>query len=425
MAKSSFSGRGYKVWYDVSSKYGPLARIGPNDLLTDDPEIIRRLSATTSQYRRSSWYEPTRIDPYDHSMFSLRDNVAHDKLKGKTAAAYSGKENPALEAEVDYVLAELVDKIRTKYISTPGDLRPLDLAVMAQYFTLDSITKIAFGESFGFLSREEDVYHYLHTIESIAPVAAMTGEIPLLCSIVASPSVLRLAGPKKTDKSGIGKLMAVAADIVSKRFGPDVKDQRDMLGAFVRNGLTQRECETEALFQVVAGSDTTATSVRATLLYTMTTPRVYTALQKEIDAAKISTPITSDEGLRLPYLQAVIYEGIRIWPPFTGLPFKEVPPQGDTINGRFIPGGTRIAPSNWSLMRQKSVFGQDTDVFRPERWLEVTEEQRCEMRHAVELVFGYGRWACAGKPIAFLELNKIFVEKNMWVAVSDRRKSVG
>ena len=208
MAKSSFSGRGYKVWYDVSSKYGPLARIGPNDLLTDDPEIIRRLSATTSQYRRSSWYEPTRIDPYDHSMFSLRDNVAHDKLKGKTAAAYSGKENPALEAEVDYVLAELVDKIRTKYISTPGDLRPLDLAVMAQYFTLDSITKIAFGESFGFLSREEDVYHYLHTIESIAPVAAMTGEIPLLCSIVASPSVLRLAGPKKTDKSGIGKLMA-------------------------------------------------------------------------------------------------------------------------------------------------------------------------------------------------------------------------
>lgn len=61
-------------------------------------------------------------------------------------------------------------------------------------------------------------------------------------------------------------------------------------------------------------------------------------------------------------------------------------------------------------MRKSAVFGKDTDVFRPERWLEATEDQRSEMRHTVELVFGYGRWACAGKPIAFVELNKIFVE---------------
>lgn len=215
MAKSSVSGRGYKVWYEVSRKYGPLVRIGPNDLLTDDPDIIRRLSATKSQYRRSSWYDPNRLDPYDHSMFSLRDNAAHDRLKGRTAAAYSGKENPALEAEIDLVLAQLVDRIRARYVSAPGDLRPLDFATMAQYFTLDSITKVAFGECFGFLSREEDVNGYIRTVESIATVMAMSGEIPLLCSIVASPLVLKLAGPKKTDKSGLGKLMALVSTIPS------------------------------------------------------------------------------------------------------------------------------------------------------------------------------------------------------------------
>jgi len=205
-----------------------------------------------------------------------------------------------------------------------------------------------------------------------------------------------------------------------------------MLGSFIRHGLTQRQCETEAIFQVVAGSDTTATAIRSTLLYIITTPHVYQALLREIDEANLSTPIKGAEGETLPYLQAglqhvgisaqgaylvliglhqaVIFEGLRIHPPFTGIPFKEVPPQGDTLNGKFVPGGTRIAPSLWSLSRNKAVFGDDSELFRPERWLEADVKKRTDMRQTVELVFGYGRWACAGKTIAFLELNKVFVE---------------
>ncbi|KAJ9144220.1 Cytochrome p450 [Pleurostoma richardsiae] len=453
MARTSTSGHMWSIYRDVSAKYGPVARIGPNELVTDDPDIIRRLSSTRSQYRRSSWYDPNRLDPYEHSMFSLRDNAAHDKLKSQTAPGYSGKENPFLEAEVDYVIDEMVQKIRSKYVAGPGKLVPLDLAKMCQYFTLDSIGKVAFGQEFGFLGQERDVNHYLQTIEDIAPVMQMCGEIPSLASIVASPLVLRLAGPKVTDTKGLGRLMKVARDIVAKRFGPDAKEQRDMLGAFVRNGLTQRECETEALFQMIAGSDTTATAIRATLLYVMTTPRVYEALWREIDEAvkdsKISSPIKSVEGEALPYLQAVIFEGLRIHPPFVGLPMKEVPPQGDTLLGQFVPGGTRIAPSNWSLTRNKRIFGEDSELFRPERWVEASDETREEMRRTVELIFGYGRWACAGKSLAFLELNKVFVEllrnfdfqlvyptrpwtsinhnlflqKDMWVSVTERQRT--
>jgi cytochrome P450 len=108
--------------------------------------------------------------------------------------------------------------------------------------------------------------------------------------------------------------------------------------------------------------------------------------------------------------QAVIFEGLRIHPPFVGLPLKEVPAEGDIIDGKFVPGGVRIAPSSWAITRKKSIFGQDAELFRPERWLEADQAKSAEMRRTVELVFGYGRWACAGKPIAFLELNKIFFE---------------
>ena len=94
-------------------------------------------------------------------------------------------------------------------------------------------------------------------------------------------------------------------------------------------------------------------------------------------------------------------------PPFTGLIMKEVPSSGDTLHGKFIPGGTRIGHSVWSVMRNPSIFGDDVNVFRPERWLNVDHAKASQMERAVDLVFGYG---CAGKSVAFMELNKIFVE---------------
>lgn len=75
-----------------------------------------------------------------------------------------------------------------------------------------------------------------------------------------------------------------------------------------------------------------------------------------------------------------------------------------------MPGGTLIAPSFWATGRHRDTFGADADLFRPERWIEAEVDERAEMRRVAELVFGYGRWGCAGKMIAFMELNKVFVE---------------
>ena len=90
--------------------------------------------------------------------------------------------------------------------------------------------------------------------------------------------------------------------------------------------------------------------------------------------------------------------------------WKQVPPQGDTIDGKLIPGGTNIGQNTFSMMRRTDIFGQDADVFRPERWLDADPARLAEMTRTVELVFGYGRWICAGKHVAFMELNMTVVE---------------
>lgn len=180
----------------------------------------------------------------------------------------------------------------------------------------------------------------------------------------------------------------------------------------------------------LAGSETTAAVIRVILLYIIASPHIYQRLRQEITEAvsegRASKPITDVEARRLPYLQvrspstpfkhadiasqAVIYEGIRIRPATTGMFFKDVPAGGETMHGKYIPPGTSIGINASALLRSEALFGPDPQVFRPERYLEVDKETSAQMKRDVEIVFGYGRWMCAGKPIAFMELNKVIFE---------------
>lgn len=88
-----------------------------------------------------------------------------------------------------------------------------------------------------------------------------------------------------------------------------------MQGSFIHHGLNQQECEVEGLFMIIAGGESTASAIRSILVHTMTTPRVYCKLKAEIkealDEGKVSSPIQMDQALKLPYLQAVVFEGLR------------------------------------------------------------------------------------------------------------------
>jgi len=89
---------------------------------------------------------------------------------------------------------------------------------------------------------------------------------------------------------------------------------------------------------------------------------------------------------------------------------KRVPAGGDTLCGKFVPGGTDILVNFCEMLRNRAVFGEDADTFRPERFLECDQETKSRMLKVIDLSFGYGRWMCLGKTLAWMELNKLFVE---------------
>ncbi|KAH7308487.1 cytochrome P450 [Stachybotrys elegans] len=427
------SGRQGDAYGEVIEKYGDLARIGPSVLITSNPELIRHMNSARTRYRRADYYRALRMDPFHDSLFSLVDGEAHDKLKAKMSHGYGGKEVPTLEQDIDGQVSALVNLLRTKY-ARADSFQPADLASLSQYFTIDVLSKIAYGEEFGNLRTDSDIYAYVESSMELIRLLVICAEIPFCRNIFMSKPMLKMFGPDHRDKLGMGKILGISRELVSKRFAPDAPDELDMLGSFKRHGCTQLQCEGEIPFQIVAGSDTTAHAIRGTLLHLMSAPHTYKRLQGEIDAAisegAVSDPIKASEAKQLPYLQvinlcptqfkirkpltcifqAVIYEGLRLSLPATLLCWKQAPPEGDTINGRFIPGGTQIAVSVKGIMRNREVFGDDASLFRPERWLNLDPAKKRYMTETTEMNFGHGRWGCSGKPVAFLELNKIFVE---------------
>lgn len=407
------SGRSHLEYFELSKQYGSLVRIGPNDLLASSPDHLRRMSAARSTYQRSSWYKATRLDPYHDMMGSVMDKQAHMSLRSKVAAGYMGKDNPRLESDINSQVQSLVSLIKREYLSDET-ARPVDFGRLADYYAHDSKSKLAFGKPLGLLETNKDVRGIIAIVKIALEWIQVFTDIPPLQKIFLSNTVLKLLGPKPTDSWGVGYLMGMARELVASRLGPDAKDQQDLLGSFLKHGLDRRSAESEVMFPIIAGSDTTANAIKMTVSHIASNPRVASKLKKEIDQAisdgTISQPSTNEEAAKLPYLEAVIYEGLRVNPPFGGLIMKQVGPEGDTFNGQFIPPGTRIGHSTWAVAHEVSVFGADSNVFRPERWTEADEKTRSIMKKQTDLVFGTGRWGCPGKTVAFIELNKVLVE---------------
>ena len=160
---------------------------------------------------------------------------------------------------------------------------------------------------------------------------------------------------------------------------------------------------------IVAGADTTATAFAAVVYHLLTNPRVYAKMMEEINAATAAghlAPVPAYEQItkHCPYYAAIIKETLRLSPPAPQIWGRTVSPGGLTIAGMGIPAGTDIVCDPWIVQRDPGIYGDDADMFRPERWLESEEKSKLYQKYAV--TFGYGTRSCLGKDLAAMELHK-------------------
>ncbi|EQB54280.1 hypothetical protein CGLO_05904 [Colletotrichum gloeosporioides Cg-14] len=124
---------------------------------------------------------------------------------------------------------------------------------------------------------------------------------------------------------------------------------------------------------MVAGSDTKGISISAILCNLLKNPDTMVKLREELadftSRGELSHSPTFKESQKMPYLQAVIKEALRVHPA-VGLPLERIVPAGGvTIAGRFFPAGSVVGTNGWVQHRNTALFGEDADSFNPDRWL--------------------------------------------------------
>uniref|UniRef100_A0A0B7KAF3 Cytochrome P450 n=1 Tax=Bionectria ochroleuca TaxID=29856 RepID=A0A0B7KAF3_BIOOC len=158
---------------------------------------------------------------------------------------------------------------------------------------------------------------------------------------------------------------------------------------------------------VVAGSDTTGTSLSAVLFYLTSSPRCLQALRAEIENCQDDSgnkPPTFEHLQKLPYLQAVIKESLCMHPA-TGLQmWRTVPKGGAEIQGVFFPENSVVGLNSWTAHYDEKVFDKPHE-FRPERWL--PNRRKTEGNGIILYPIGMGSRTCIGRHISTLEMIKL------------------
>jgi len=161
-----------------------------------------------------------------------------------------------------------------------------------------------------------------------------------------------------------------------------------------------------------AGIETIAITISTFINFVLSDPECQSRIQAEIDSArqagKIADSIPQYREVKehLPYLNACLSEAMRLHPA-VGAPFaRTVPKSGLEVDGYYLPPGTTVGVNPWVLGRSKELYGEDAGIWRPERWLEYSED-KIRALDKYSMNFGTDARACLGKHLATHIFTKI------------------
>ncbi|KAK4446506.1 cytochrome P450 [Podospora aff. communis PSN243] len=353
----------------LHEKHGHFVRIAPDEVSISHPDAVRKV--LQASLHKGFWYKVIAFpDGRFQNPMSATDPAVKNELSRHLAPAYTltnliQSENSIGET-ID-LLCGWLDKF-----STSRD--PVDLDKFFTFTTSDVIGETIFSKQFGFLREGYDIDNTIANAHPQAAYVSIAGFFRWLHVALLSNRFITYLGVTPW-----GHLIDTAmAAIRERKANPDARF--DALAHWMRmlrehpDRMEEHEIHSAAFNAVAAGNETVATALQAFVYYMIRHPDAWARARAEIDAAKVSNVggrvVSFADAQKLPYLQACIKEALRVFGPASmGLP-RVAPEGGLEIGGRRIPAGMIVSVNVWVIQRSKEIWGEDADVFRPERWLE-------------------------------------------------------
>ncbi|EFY94948.2 cytochrome P450 [Metarhizium robertsii] len=388
---------------ELHEKHGHFVRIAPNEVSIshpDGPDLLLQ-----KPLRKGDWYRVFTIPDYTYatpqSTLDPKEKMERSRM---FAPGFTLSYLLRSEAHFDVNMTHLFDWM-DKYAKTH---EPTHLDKFFSYVTFDNAGDAIFSRSFGFTKAGQDIggsiansrslncymaiagYHvWIHRLFVANPIITWSGLLPMGHLFKTSMEALR---QRKKDPDA--RFDIVAHWLKAHHERPDL--------------LSYRDVEAQTTTSIAAASDTLSCALQSFVYFMMKHPNVWQRAKNEtktaISLGRLRDRIVSyRDSRKLPYLEACVYESLRMFGP-TPFQLSRVAPKGGiNIGSMYFPEGTVLSINPQVLQKSDDCWGPDANEFRPERWLPNGFQKK--YRHW--LVFGMGYNRCPGEHLAEIQIFKI------------------
>ncbi|KAI0110936.1 isotrichodermin C-15 hydroxylase [Nemania sp. FL0031] len=395
----------------LHDRYGQVVRVAPDSLsytcsqAWSDVYALKQSNQAGNLPKDPKFYVRAPGSP---DTISSASDADHRRLRRLQAHAFSEKAIMLQEQYLQDYTGKFVNRIRDEASQNNG---VVDIVKWVNFPTTDVIGDLSFGESFGGLDTGK-LHPWLDTIFTTLKTFTFIREILRLPSPIVNAALACIPQAMREHQQGA---VAFGAEAARRRMARTT-DRPDFMSYMMKHnsdrskGMSQAELEMAAITFIVAGSETTATMISGTMYLLLCNPAVLSDLTEKIRSDFPSRlDMTGINLQRHKYLNSVLKEGMRLYPPAPDALFRTTKDQPAIVAGKFVPPHTSITMNLWAAGRDPINFHRPLE-FIPERWMEGALPDFQKDDKAAFKPFSTGPRDCIGKNLAWAEMRLILAQ---------------
>ncbi|KAI8325397.1 cytochrome P450 [Martensiomyces pterosporus] len=397
----AFTGGAAKAADEDYNRYGDIYVLAPNAVSISNPSDCRTVFGSHA-FVKTDFYKSVDILGV-HNIFSTRDPQFNQMRRRQIGPSYTlgylSRMEPkivkygieALKTKWDQVIDEASKSGRKAVVNVNQDLL---------YATFDITGALAFGREFNALKNNDP-----KVIEWVASTVHYFGIITNIPLLLWFPFSLIL-GNMKANLMSLTSFGNESVVVRKKHLAEGGEKIEDLLGAFIeaedsetKNRMSNEHLLAEIVITLLAGSETSSNTIMWTIHLLTLYPECLKRATQEVRSkfAKGHTIAYTEGRAQLQYLEACLYESMRLKPVTEGQWPRVVPKGGITLSGHFLPAGTEVNINTGGVTRNKGSW-KDPYLFNPQRFIDDEDLKRSVF------AFSTGVRICPGRNLAWIEM---------------------
>ncbi|KAG0154582.1 hypothetical protein PDIDSM_150 [Penicillium digitatum] len=391
----------------LHAKYGDVVRVAPDELSYAAGEAWKEIYGHATAGKPTTEKDPRFYGPsFNGAPDILRGKGPdHARFRRNFSHAFSDRALREQQSLICGYVDTLIDHLHQTIKEDPN--AKINMVRMLNLTTFDIMGDLTFGDPLDLLAGSGN----LNWVSAVF-LTIKTNAVRRLARYVPWTALIaQMLIPKELKRQSQAHFKASQERVDKRIDGNHVLQKPDIWGIVMSQKeellLSRQEMYANSQVFMVAGTETTATALSGLLYHLLMTPQKMKTIAEEVRGTfEKDSDIEMRSLEHMPYLNACIEEGLRVYPPVpVGLP-RIAPDEGLIVCGEHVPGKTVLSVNHWATYHNAKNFRQPNQ-FIPERW--ISDEFATDNKAAFQ-PFSFGPRNCIGKNLAYHEMRLILAK---------------